>query len=129
MESNDDNTCSNMQEKIEEIKNEILLTVLRTQNFVISSYFNNSFKKIKNLEEVDNFRRKLYNMKDYLASTDGYTFYHDFYVEQMAKLEHKNSVLENGGNETALAVKKESIFSIIIKKIKEIFGKRDVQEN
>ncbi|MBR0350987.1 MAG: hypothetical protein IJH76_04125, partial [Clostridia bacterium] len=73
IESNNDSTCKNMQDKIEEIKNEILLTVLRTQNLIISSYFNNSFKRIKNLEEVDKFRRKLYNLKDYLASTDGYT--------------------------------------------------------
>ena len=33
-------------------------------------------------------------MKDYLASTDGYTFYHDYYVEQMAKLEHKLKMAE-----------------------------------
>lgn len=129
IESNNDDACNNMQDKIEEIKSEILLTVLRTQNLVISSYFNNSFKKIKNLEEVDKFRRKLYNLKDYLASTDGYTFYHDFYVEQMAKLEHKNNVLENVGAETALAVRKESLFAMIIRKIKELFGNKKVQEN
>lgn len=129
LENNNTNACSNMQDKIEEIKNEILLTVLRTQNLIISSYFNNSFKRIKNLEEVDKFRRKLYNFKDYLASTDGYTFYHDYYVEQMTKLEHKNNVLENGGEETALTVRKESLFALIIRKIKELFGNKKVQEN
>ena len=70
------------------------------------------------------------NLKDYLASTDGYTFYHDYYVEKMAALEHKNNVLENGGKETAMIVKKESFLSVIIKKIKELFSKKEVlQEN
>ena len=118
--------CATITGKIEEIKNEILLTFLRTQNQIISSYFNNSFKQIKTLEQVEKYRRKLYNFKDYLGSTDGYTFYHDYYVEQMAALEHKYNVIENGG-ETALArTKKESIFAIIIKKIKELFTKKQV---
>ena len=42
----DSEKCANITGKIEEIKNEILLTFLRTQNQIISSYFNNSFKKI-----------------------------------------------------------------------------------
>ena len=129
LEIDNDDVCRNMQDKIEEIKSEILLTFLKTQNMIISSYFNNSFKKIKTLEDVDKYRRKLYSFKDYLASTDGYTFYHDYYVEQMAKLEHKNNVLENGGAETALTLRKEGIFALIIRKIKELFGKRDIQEN
>lgn len=118
-----DNRCENMTEKINELKNEILLTFLRTQNIIISSYFNKAIKNIKTLEQVESYRKKLYNLKDYLGSTNGYTFYHDFYVEKMAELEHIYNVLENGGTETALKVvnRKESIFAIIIRKIKELF--------
>lgn len=125
---NDDKRCANNFRKIEEIKNEILLNFLRTQNLIISSYFDNQFKKITNLEEVEKYRRKLYNFKDYLGSTDGYTFYHDYYVEQMAKLEHKYNILENGGTETALDVKtkKENLFIALLKKIKALFTKKDV---
>lgn len=119
-----DKRCTNMTEKIEELKNEILLTFLRTQNLIISSYFNNNIKKIKNLEEVENYRRKLYNFKDYLGSTDGYTFYHDYYVEKMAELEKKHNILEKKGISTALTVQKENIISIIIRKIKELFNKK-----
>lgn len=120
--------CENMSEKINEIKNEILLTFLKTQNLIISSYFNNKIKKIKTLEDLDNYRRKLYNFKDYLGSTDGYTFYHDYYVEKMAELEHKNNILENGGTETALDIrpKKDNIILVIIRKIKELFAKKDI---
>ena len=112
---------------LEELKNEIMLTFLRTQNLIISSYFNTAFNKISTLEDVEKYRRKLYNFKDYLGSTDGYTFYHDYYVEQMAKLEHKYNILENGGNETALDVKnkKENLFISLLKKIKDLFIKKD----
>lgn len=118
--------CANITGKIEEIKNEILLTFLRTQNQIISSYFNNSLKKIKTLEQVEKHRQKLYKFKDCLGSTECYTFYHDYYVEQMAALEHKYNVIENGG-ETALArTKKEGFFAMLVRKIKELFGKKEV---
>ena len=117
--------CDTMIKKIDELKHEILLTFLKAQNLIISSYFNNTFKKINTLEEVENYRRKLYNFKDYLGSTDGYTFYHDFYVEKMAELEHKYNVIENGGTETALDVttKKGNIFIALLNKIKALFTK------
>lgn len=123
--------CDTMIRKIDELKNEILLTFLRTQNLIISSYFNNAFKKITNLEEIEIYRRKLYNFKDYLGSTDGYTFYHDFYVEKMAELEHKYNILENGGLETALDVtsKKENMFIALINKIKALFTKNSIVQD
>lgn len=123
--------CDTMIRKIDELKNEILLTFLRTQNLIISSYFNNAFKKITNLEEIEIYRRKLYNFKDYLGSTDGYTFYHDFYVEKMAELEHKYNILENGGLETALDVtsKKENMFIALINKIKALFTKSSIVQD
>ena len=123
--------CDTMIRKIDELKNEILLTFLRTQNLIISSYFNNAFKKITNLEEIEIYRRKLYNFKDYLGSTDGYTFYHDYYVEKMAELEHKYNILENGGLETALDVtsKKENMFIALINKIKALFTKNSIVQD
>lgn len=126
-----DERCDNLIRKIDELKNEITLTFLRTQNLIISSYFDCQFKKIKTLEQVENYRRKLYNFKDYLGSTDGYTFYHDYYVEQMAKLEHKYNIIENGGTETALDLKpkKENIFITIIRKIKALLTKKTIDAN
>ena len=118
--------CASITGKIEEIKNEILLNFLRTQNLIISSYFNNSFKKIKTLEQVEKYRRKLYDFKDYLGSTDGYTFYHDYYVEQMAALEHKYNMIENGGETALVRTKKESFIAMVIRKIKELFGKKEI---
>ena len=115
----------NITGKVEELKNEILLTFLRTQNMIISSYFDDLIKRVKTKEQIEKYRKKLYDFKDYLGSTDGYTFYHDYYVQQMAVLEHKRNIIENGG-ETALArTKKEGFFAMVIRKIKELFTKKD----
>lgn len=112
----------NMVQKIDELKEEIKLTFLRTQNLIISSYFNNAFSTITNLEELENYRKKLYNFKDLLGFTEGYTFFNDFYVEKMSQLEHKYNILENGGMETAINIKtkKENIIVTLFKAIRKL---------
>lgn len=110
-----------MLEKIEDFKQEISLTFLRTQNLIISSYFDSTFNDITNLEEVENYRKKLYSFKDYLGHADGYSFFNDYYVNKMEQLEAKYNALENGEPVvTALKVisKKESKFATFIKIIK-----------
>lgn len=124
----------NMVQKIDELKNEIKLTFLRTQNLIVSSYFDKAFTKISNLEELENYRRKLYNFKDFLGYAEGYTFFNDYYVEKMAQLEHKYNVLENGGIETALYsnLKKDNKLIALFKAIRKLlFGKTtsQVKEN
>lgn len=114
-----------MLTKIDELKNEISLTFMRTQNLIISSYFDKAFNSISNLEEVEAYRRKLYLFKDYLGSMEGYTFFNDYYVNKMMQLEEKYNALENGEVELALKVisKKESFFATLFKAIKKlIFG-------
>ena len=124
-----------MLKKIDELKSEISLIFFRTQNLIISSYFDNSFNKITNLEEVENYRRKLYTFKDYLGSSEGYTFFNDYYVSKMEQLEEKYNALENGETlqiETAIKVisKKENMFRRFLAAIKKLlFGGVGVQEN
>ena len=111
-----------MVKKIDELKQKIKLTFLRTQNLIISSYFDKAFLKITNLEELENYRKKLYDIKAYLGFAEGYTFFNDYYVEKMSQLEHKYNVLENGGVETAINIrpKSESIIMKVFKAIKRI---------
>ena len=124
-----------MLKKIDELKSEISLIFFRTQNLIISSYFDNSFNKITNLEEVENYRRKLYTFKDYLGSSEGYTFFNDYYVSKMEQLEEKYNALENGETlqiETAIKVisKKENMFRRFLAAIKKLlFGGVGAQEN
>ena len=120
-----------MLEKIDELKSEISLTFMRTQNLIISSYFDASFNSISNLEEVENYRRKLYNFKDYLGCMEGYTFFNDYYVNKMMELEKKYNSIENGEVETAIKVitKKENIFVSIFKAIKRLLLGKTTKEN
>ena len=121
----------NMVNKISDLKNTIKITFLRTQNLIISSYFDNAFEKISNLEELENYRRKLYKFKNYLGISDGYTFFNDYYIEKMNQLEHKYNVLENGGIETAISIesKEQNKFITLLKSIKKLvlsaFGLKD----
>lgn len=132
LENDDRNTkVDNMVRKISDLKDDIKLTFLRTQNLIISSYFDNAFDKISTLEDVENYRKKLYNFKDYLGTSDGYTFFNDYYIEKMSQLEHKYNVIENGGIETAMSIQTEeqSKFVRLIKSIKKlvlsVFGIKD----
>ena len=121
-----------MIKKIDELKNEIKLTFMKTQNLIISSYFDSSFNNIFDWEGIEKYRRKLYAFKDYLGATDGYTFFNDYYVSKMEALEYKYNLLENGQFETALKVitKKENLFIKLVKSIKKlIFGSSTNEEN
>ena len=120
-----------MLEKIEELKSEISLTFMRTQNLIISSYFDNTFNNISTLEDVENYRRKLYNFKNYLGSMEGYTFFNDYYVNKMMELEKKYNAIENGEVETAIKVitKKENIFVSLFKAIKKLLLGNKEQAN
>lgn len=104
---------------------------MRTQNLIISSYFDAAFDRIVTLEDVENYRRKLYSFKDYLGYTEGYTFFNDYYVAKMEALEAKYNALENGEVETAIKIisKKENLWVRLINKIKKIiFGTSNEEE-
>lgn len=96
--------------KIDSYKEKIATQYIKAQNLIIKGYFDKAFKNISNLEELDNYRRKLEHFREYIGYTDDYTFYDDYYTEKMSALEHKSNVLENGGIETALEVKKPNKF-------------------
>ena len=106
--------------KTENCKSKISEYFEKAQNTIIKSYFDKSFKHISNLEELDNYRRKLEHYGELIGRTDGYTFFDDYYTEKMSALEHKSNVLENGGIETALEVKKPNKFVSWFRAIKNL---------
>lgn len=114
--------------KIDECKNTITLTFMRTQNLILSSYFDSEFNRISDLEQLENYRRKLQNYRELIGVADGYTFFNDYYIEKMNQLEHKCNVLENGGIETAIEPVKTSKFMLIIRALKKIlFGEKETE--
>lgn len=113
--------ADNIIVKITELKEEIKVNFLRTQNLIISSYFDLQINNIKNLEELENYRKKLSGIKNHLGFAEGYTFFDDYYCFKMGQLEHIYNILENGGSETAIDIMpkyKNSFFFNIIKNIK-----------
>jgi hypothetical protein len=110
----------NLLKKIQEEKNKISVTFLRTQNLIISSYFDKKFDQIQDVDKLEDYRIELSKFKDLIGTTEGYTFYNNYYVEKMSALEHKYNVIENGGIETAIEEIKTSKLSLIISKIKKI---------
>lgn len=121
----------NLIAKIDNLKKKITSTFIKTQNLIVSSYFDKEFHKINTLEDVENYRRKLYNFKDYLGSTDGYTYFNDYYVSKMVDLEAKFNSLETGIAEKSLLIvtEKTSKFLSILKFFKNLFMRKSVSKN
>ncbi len=120
-----------MIKKIDELKSEITLTFMRTQNLIISSYFDKSFENLYDLDSMELYRKKLYTFKDFIGYTDGYTFFNDYYTSKMEEYENKYKLIENGQFETSLKIitKNENIFIKIIKAIRKIiFGTSSNEE-
>ena len=117
--------------KIDELKSEISLIFMRTQNLIISSYFDNTFDKISNLEELENYRKKLYSIKYLLGYMDGYTFFNDYYVAKMDELEKKYNAFENRDVVTAikLITKKENKLVKLFNMLKKLLFGRKTQED
>ena len=103
-------TVEKLVEKTSNYKNKISEYFVKAQNLIIKNYFDKAFRHIDNLEELDNYRRKLEHYRELIGITDNYTFFDDYYTEKMSQLEHKSNVLENGGIETALEYKKSNLF-------------------
>lgn len=117
-----------LNNKLSNCKQKIANTFIESQNLIITEFFNSEFKNITNLEELENFRRKLYKFSGIIGTAKDYNFFDEFYIETMNKLEHKCNILENGGIETALDTSsRHSIFNILQKFFKRIFNKREIK--
>ena len=121
----------NMIRKIDSLKKNITTTFIKTQNLIISSYFDKAFLEINDLEGVENYRRKLYNFKDYLASTDNYTFFNDYYVDKMVDLEDKYNLLENNSNVSSMYLVKRKTSKILsfFRYLRSLFVHRDIENS
>ena len=124
-----------MNKKIENLKSHITSTFIKTQKLITSSYFDNVFDSITDLEGVEKYRQKLYNFKDYLGSTAGDTFFNDYYVNKMMALEEKYNYLENTSVENVvddsmyLTKKKSSKLLDFFNFIKSLFVHSDFENN
>ncbi len=105
--------------KIEKYKGKIKDLFFETQNLIFTSYFNNSFDKITTTADIDEYRVKLYNYKNYIGIADNYSDFNDFYINKMMDLDAK---YENIMNNTSLTIVNTSSIAKFFRKIKEILS-------
>lgn len=134
LENTDDTkNISKLSNKVCELRNKIKQLFIKIQNMILTSYFDTTFKTIFSLEQIENYRRKLYNYKNLIGITSDYTFFNDYYISKMAALELKSNVLENGIYETdknlALVPIKHNLIVTLFRKIKKLFIKNEVYDN
>lgn len=112
---------SKLESEVSKYRNLIKDAFISTQNLIIKEFFDYDFKQIHDLEQLENFRRRLTKFKAIIGSVNHYNFYDNYYIETMNKLEHKSNILENGGIETALANSAISKFVKLLNKIRGLF--------
>lgn len=78
-------------------KNAITSIFFKTQNLIIESCFISEFNNIRSLNDIKNFKKKLYNFKNIMGSNESYTFYNEFYRKIMENLEAKKEQIETFG--------------------------------
>ncbi len=129
-----DSNVDKLNEQAKKLRSSIKQTYFRIQKTIITSYFNLNFNNITTLEQIENYRRKLYNYKDLVGTTDNYTFFNDYYVSKMADLEEKYnkieaSVMDNTQNNLALVPVKDNFITRLFKKVRLLFSKNKYTNN
>ena len=115
-------------------KDSITSIFVKTQNLIIESCFISEFNNIRNLEDVKEYKNKLYNFKNIMGSNENYTFYNEFYRKIMESLEKKKEQIEQFGeinlfetSENSLVLvdntkRALSFVSTFFVKVKKLFG-------
>lgn len=103
--------------KIDECKEKIKTLYFETQSLIFTSYFNNKFARILTTADIDEYRVKLYNYKNFIGISEDYSEFNEFYINKMMDLDSK---YEHIINNTSLTVISDSKISKFFKKIKAI---------
>lgn len=105
--------------KITKLKEKLKNLYFITQDLIYTSYFNTQFSQITTTADIDSYRFRLYNYKNYIGITENYSNFNDYYINKMMDLDNK---YEHIMNNTAIAVVNNSAISIFLKKIKAILS-------
>jgi len=103
--------------KISKLKDKLQSLYFVTQDLIYSSYFNSQFSKITTTADIDSYRFKLYNYKNYIGITEDYSNFNDYYINKMMDLDDK---YESIMNNTQVAVVNHSAIATFFRKLKSI---------
>ena len=81
----------------EECKVKIANIFMKTQNYIMENCFKYDFEQVRKLEDLQNFKEKLYGFKNIIGYTADYQEYNDFYINMMNEIEIKREYIENYG--------------------------------
>lgn len=121
-------------------RKDIINLFFKTQNLIMEKCFKHEFNSVRNLDDIRNFNKKIYNYKNLIGYTDGYTFYNEFYRKMMEAIEEKRvyiekygeiNLFENINNSLMLVDNSKSAFSLIktfVTKIRKLFGLNRARE-
>lgn len=115
--------------KIGMYKKSIKNIFFETQNLILTSYFDKALDNVYSSQEIEDYRKKLYYYRDLLGVTDNYTFFNDYYINMMMKLDERYETLNS--YELALVPYKRTMLKIIIEKLYAIINssKSTVEES
>ena len=105
--------------KIENSKEKIKKLFFATQNLIYFSYFNAQFTKISTTADIDKFRLRLYNYKNFIGISENYSDFNEFYINKMMDLDEK---YESIMNNTSVAVVDNSKIGKFFRKLKAILS-------
>lgn len=111
-------SIAKIEKDISRLRSRISELFINTQNLILTSYFDNYFENVINVEQIEGYRRKLYNYKDLIGVTSSYTFFNDYYISKMAELER---IFDND-IETALVPVKTNFIYNLFRKFKKLLG-------
>lgn len=130
---NIENLYSNLQEfdtdnyfvkrntkEINKQKEKIRYLFLETQRLIITSYFDNTMNLVYTPKLIENYRNKLYALKNLIGQVREDNFYNDYYIDKMMELEKRYDINESEIRD--LVVVKHNFISKLIKKLKLLFG-------
>ena len=105
------NSIENSFEQILEAKNKILKNTeqkvkdetidfikkiyIDVQNIIMTSYFNKEFKRIKSIENLNEFSFKLLEYRKYIGSEQGQVLYADYFKRMSESIKEKEQTLMN----------------------------------
>lgn len=95
-------------------------TFIETQNKIFTSYFDKSLNNLYSVQDIEDFRKKLYCYKDLLGITENYSYFNDYYIHLMSKLDE---IYDSITGDTALIPYKRSLWQILLSKLSKLFGK------
>ncbi len=105
--------------KVGKLKTELKNTFIQIQNLIYSSYFDNEINRLTTTEEIEIYRTKLYDYKNYIGITENYNDFNNYYLDKMIDLDDRYEAILNN---VALVVVKENAISKLFKSIKKLFS-------